>query len=176
MLQFIPAPNLGKKRNQFIALLNKKVGVGNWYWAYQFKDAKLYSWNLGIQLYEDAFWLFFKNNLTLLKEVVKNYGDVIVFDKTDLKSGLDYKIQSQQADHYEDIAIRRCLRRFGIWFKGEDLLKLPDSKFKEKKIPFHLSHLLTTGEKSVAAVHEHLVAALAIEMVDKQELSEILIR
>jgi hypothetical protein len=176
MLQFVPAPNLGKNRNKFIALLNKKVGPGNWYWAFQFSGNKLYSWNLGIQLYEDAYWVFFKNNLTRLKEIIKNYGDVYVFDKTDLKSGLDYKKQMQMVDHYEDIAIRRCMRRFGLWFKGDNLLKIPGSDLQEAKIPFHLSHLLSSENKTLNALHQHLVAILAIEMGDKQELTDILIR
>ena len=176
MLQFVPAPNLGEKRDRFVSLLNKKVKPGNWFWAYQLKANKLYSWNLGIQLYEDAYWLFFKTNLTFLREVVKNYGDVVVVDKSDMESGLDYKKQTQKKDHYEDIAIRRCLRRLGTWFQGEDLLKILDSKFKESKIPFHLPHLLTTKDRSLVGFRNHLVAVLAVEISDKQDLSEVLIR
>lgn len=176
MLQFIPAPNLREKRDEFVRLLDKKVGTGNWYWAYQFKANKLYSWSLGIQLYEDAYWLFLKHNLTFLKEIVKNYGDVFVIDKTDTKSGLDYKKQTQKKDHYQDIAIRRCLRRFGTWFQGEDLLKIPDSKFDENKIPFHLPSLLIKEDKSLIGFRNHLVAVLAIGIHDKQDLSEVLIK
>jgi hypothetical protein len=171
MLQFISAPNLGNKRDKFVALLNNKVGRGNWFWVYRFGD-KLYSWHLALQLYEDAYWVFFKNNLTSLKKLVKEYGDVMVFDKTDLKSGLDYKKQLHRADHYEDIAIRRCLRRFGTWFQGEDILKISDSELSEKNIIFHLPFF----DGKLVNFHKYLVAAIAIEMCDQQELSEKLIK
>ena len=172
MLETVPVPPLGKNRDRFKRYLNKKVGEGNWYWAFKIGKS-LYSWDLGMQLYEDSYWSFFRNNLTLFKELVKNYGDVCEFNKQDMESGTDYRKQTQDADHYQDIAIRRCLRRFGVWFRGSQLLKLPGSKYGDDKVPFHLSHL-TKGPARV--IVESKVVITAVKSVDKFKLSEILIR
>lgn len=168
----MPVPSLGKNRDRFKGYLNKKVGEGNWYWAFKIGD-NLYSWDLGMQLYEDAYWVFFRNNLTLFKDLVRNYGDVCEFNKQDLQSGTDYRKQTQQSDHYQDIAIRRCLRRFGVWFKGSNLLKLPGSKYAENQVPFHLTHILNG---TASKITESRVVITAVESVDKFKLSEILIR
>jgi hypothetical protein len=175
MLDLIPTPNLGKKRDEFTRLLNRKVGKGNWYWAFGI-GKKLYSWDLALQIYEDAYWIFFRNHLTLLKKLAKNYTDVFEFDKTDMESGLDFSIEKQKADHYQDIAIRRALRRFGIWFQGKDgtLLELPGSEYGEENIPFHLPHLIEG--KKLKDFHKRRVAIIAMKPTDKIHLGNILIR
>jgi hypothetical protein len=173
MLDLIPAPNLGKKRDKFARLLNQKVGKGNWFWAYKI-GGSLYSWELGLKVYEDAYWLFFRNHLTKLKKLVKNYNDVFEFRKEDIESGLDYTKQKNRSDHYQDIAIRRCLRRFGIWFQGAgDLLQLSNSEFGEDRVPFHLPHLIKG--KMIVDFHRMRVAMIAMTPVDKFELAKILI-
>lgn len=173
MLKSIPVRHLGKKRDKFTVFLNNKVGRGNWFWGFQLRSG-LYSWSYGLQIYEDAYWCFLKNNLTLLKELVKNYGDVYVIDKSDLSSGLDYKKQLQSEDHYADIAIRRSLRRLGLWFQGEDLLKIPASEFSESSIPFHLKYLIR-GDK-VSDLLKHLVAIVAPDDAAQHELSKKIIQ
>jgi len=172
-MEFINVPRLGKKRDEFIKLLNKRVGKGNWYWAFQI-GKNLYSWEFGLQLYEDSYWLYLKDHLTLLKEIVTKYGDVYVVDKKDLKSGLDYKKQSQYEDHYADIAIRRSLRRLGVWFKGDKLLKISESDLSENKVPFHLTHLLKN--RPVGDFLNTRVAVVVVEIGDKHELGERLIK
>lgn len=171
-MELLAVPSLGTKRDEFVKLLNKRAGKGNWYWAFQVGKL-LYSWEFGLQLYEDAYWLYLKNHLTSLKELVTNYGDVYVIDKKDLQAGLDYKKQAQYEDHYSDIAIRRSLRRLGVWFKGDRLLKLSDSEFSDSKIPFHLTHLV---KGVVADFLRTRVAVVAVEISDKHELGERLIR
>jgi hypothetical protein len=158
---------------KLISFFNKRVGEGNWFWLYKMGEI-YYSWDLGMQFYEDAYWIFFRNNLILLKELVKKYGDVFEFNKKDMDSGLDYRKQLQRSNHYQDIAIRRCLRRFGIWFKGDRALKLPGSEYDEDRVPFHLSNI--AKNQPVSYIHQTRMAALVPTSVDKYKLSEFLIR
>jgi hypothetical protein len=172
VLKYVPASKL-QKRDRFVHFLNKKVGQGNWFWGFQLKTG-LYSWGYGLQIYEDAYWCFLKDNLTSLKELVKNYGDVYVIDKLDLLSGLNYKKQLQSEDHYADIAIRRSLRRLGLWFKGDMLLKIPGSSFCDNVIPFHLKHLICGNYVSDLLCHR--VAIIAPDIESQHELSNKLIQ
>lgn len=177
MLEYTIVPiDLAIDREKFIEEINKKVGKGNWYWGFRVKS-KLYSWNLGLQLYEDAYWEFLKQNPKLIKELV-DYSDVYVYDRYDLKSILDYRKQTQKRDHFQDIAIRRCLVRFGVWFKGMDILKIPGSKFDDHKVEFHLPHLIYKPDTrcSLHSWFSNRLIIVAKTIEDKAKLSELLVQ
>lgn len=170
--------DLGNNRDKFLAKVTRVAGKGNWFWAFAAKK-KLYSWEWGLQLYEDAFWEFFKHNGSALKELVDNYSNVYVINRFDIDSGLDYKKQTQNSDHYSDIAVRRCFIRFGLSFKGKDILELGKSQFSQSKVPFHLPHLINKPD-TLGSVKSWLdtnrLIVIAPEIEDKAKLSEILVK
>lgn len=174
MLDYIQVGDLGADRDKFISKVTRVAGKGNWFWAFKV-GKKLYSWEWGLQVYEDAFYEYFKNNVELIKPLIENYHDVFVINRFDLESGIDYKKQNQNKDHYNDIAIRRCLVRFGLWFKGKELLEINNSLYSHIKIPFHLAHLAkNTSVKTWFDDSRYIVVAPEIE--DKAKLSEFLIK
>jgi hypothetical protein len=169
-------PGKIKKRDQFNNLLNKRVGEGNWFWAFKVKD-KLYSWDFGMQLYEDAYYHFLEKNIFWIKKLT-SYSDCYVINNKDLESELNYRNQNQRySDHLQDIAIRRCLVRFGVSFKGKDIFKIKDSDIDDTRVPFHLPHLIRkpNGKSIRAWYNSSRVVVIAQSIEDKLELGEKLI-
>jgi hypothetical protein len=175
MLDFIQVADLGQNRDKYLAKVTRTCGKGNWFWVFAVQK-KLYSWEWGMQLYEDAFYEYFHKHPDLLKKLVENYHDIFVFNRFDCDSGLDYKKQNQNQDHYNDIAIRRCLTRFGISFKGKDLLELGKSDYCHSKVPFHLPHLMKQAGSVKSWFNSSRLIAVAPEIEDKAKLSELLVR
>jgi len=177
MLQYIQVGDLGKNRDQFITKVQKTAGKGNWFWAFR-ANKRLYSWEWGLQLYEDAYWHYLRSNVKKLKEIIA-YNDVYVYNRHETESVLDYKIQKHYQDHYEDIAIRRCLIRFGVWFTGKELLSIKDSPFDDAKISFHLPHLINKPDATNSIrswLNTNRMIVIASEIEDKCRLAEILVK
>lgn len=176
MLSFINPIGISKNRERFIHSINKRVGKGNWFWVFKV-GKKLYSNNLGMQLYEDAYWIYLKKNIDALK-LIMNSNEIYIINRHDIESGLSYTQQNHPyQEHYADIAIRRCLRRYGTWFRGNELLSLVGSKLDDARIPFHLPHLVNSPDKTLRSWFNSsraIVVAKTIE--DEAKLSEILIR
>lgn len=168
--------DLGKDHYGFVKKYNKDYGEGNWFWGFTANNS-LYSWDWGMQLYEDAYWTHFRDNLSLLKRVVE-HSNVFSLHPSDVESGLDYRKQTGLEHHYEDIAIRRCLRRLGLWFKGKGLLNIHNTPLNPHSTKFHLKHLLSKNEDSSIYnwIENHRVAIIAEEIEDQIKLSDILIR
>ena len=90
MLEYIAVPvNINVDRDKFLNGVNNKIGKGDWFWGFRV-GKRLYSWNWGIQLYEDAYWEFLKQNPTKIRSLV-DYSNIYVYDRHDLDSGLDFK-------------------------------------------------------------------------------------
>lgn len=176
MLDFISPFGIDKDRERFLKSVDKRAGRGNWFWAFRV-DKKLFSYELGMQMYEDAYWVYMRKNLHLIKFLIKHF-DVYVTDRHDLESGLTYKKQSHPYyEHYADIAIRRCLRRYGVWFNGKELTPLVGSELDDSKVPFHLPCLINHVEKTAKVwLDSNRIIVIAKEIEDKAKLSEILIR
>lgn len=176
MLEFIQVGDLGKNRDSYLNKVSRVVGKDNWYWAFRVKK-KLYSWEFGFQLYEDAVWEYLKSKPLLLESLILNYSDVFSLNRFDTESVLDYKKQTQNSDHYNDIAIRRCLVRFGVWFQGKDLLNLAKTDYCEKHIPFHLPHLIESENKSIKSwLDNNRYIVIAKEVEDLYKFKEILVK
>lgn len=177
MLEYVEVPlSLQVERNKFANGLNSKIGKGDWFWGFR-AGKKLYSWSWGLQLYEDAYWSFFKQSPTHIRNLVA-YSNVYVYGRGDIESSLDYKKQTQLYDHFQDIAIRRCLVRFGVWFKGMDFLKLPGSDFDDSKVHFHLPHLIHKPDaiSSIKSWLSNRLIIVARTIEDKARLAEVLIK
>lgn len=176
MLELLPyTPQLQRKNRQDLAsLMNRKAGKGNWFWGF-IAGKQLYSWDWGLQLYEDAYWCYLRDNIDLVKVIAKQY-DVYVWDRYDLEAGLDYRKQTQERDHFADIAIRRTMIRLGVKFKGKDIFKIPDSLLSDTRIPFHLPHLIKAADKSARTWLNNRVIAVAPDTEGKCELAELLVK
>lgn len=176
MLDYIQVGDLGKNRDKFIQKVTRSAGKGNWFWTFRCNN-KLYSWEMGMQMYEDAYWQFLRNDVSLVKELV-GYFNVYVLDRHDIDSSINYKHQLNERDHYPDIALRRCLVRLGVWFQGKEILRIPATKFNDCNVPFHLPHLIQKPDdkksiKSWLDSNRYIVIAPDIE--DKCKLSDILV-
>ena len=161
MLNFINPFGIDEDREAFIRSVNRKAGKGNWFWVFKV-GKQLWAYELGMQLYEDAYWLFLRKDIGRIK---------------DLDSGLDYRKQTQPGEHYSDIAIRRCMRRFGIWFKGTDIFDISKTQYADRKVPFHLPHLVSSPDKSAKSwIDSNRLIVIAREVEDKCKLAEILVK
>lgn len=173
MLQFIQVGDLQDRRDKYMTKVKHKVGKDNWFWVFKLGN-KLYSQTWGMQVYEDAYYFFFHKNPELLKDLVEKWSDVYVVNRHDLVSGLNYHLQNHNRDHFHDIAIRRCLTRFGLSFQGKDILNLNDSPYCHSKIPFHLIHLFKGSLKKWFDDSRYI--AVAVEIEEKAKLSEMLVK
>jgi len=143
----------GKNKDQRQRQYNKIYGRNNWRVAWLVKG-KIFSKEEIVLLYEDSYYIFFKKHPQTLKRLIsqaKNVYDDVV---SNINSGLDYAKQETKRTHYQDIAIRRCLVRFGLKFKGKKLIQIRDYQGKHPlslklspgRIPFHLPELIKKPE------------------------------
>ena len=141
---------LGRKRNDMYEIWTERYGEGNWRIAYQWKEDVI-PLEVGIQIYEDGYYEFLKNNNSILEWLVSRASDVYDTDPTNVHSGFDYAIQETENNHIHDIAIRRVVARLGKSFEGEHLLWIR-SKSEEGRVlspgnvPFHLPELIVQEE------------------------------
>lgn len=173
MLDFIQVPDLKDKRDSFMRKVEKTVGKNNWTWAFKFRN-KFYSFHLGFQIYEDAFYSFLLKNIDLLKSLVTDYENVYHNTYEDFDSGLDYNIQKDKTDHYDDIAIRRSIARLGLQFGGKQILDIKNSPYSELKIPFHMPLGKPISVKTWFDQSRYIVVAPEIQ--DKVKFSQLLIK
>lgn len=174
MLDFIQVGDLKDKKDSFIRKVEKAVGKNNWTWSFKFRN-KFYSYPLGLQIYEDSFYSFLVKNIDLLKTLVTDYKDVYHNAYEDFESGLDYNIQKDKSEHYDDIAIRRCIARLGLKFNGEKVLDIKNSSYSEMKIPFHMP----IGGKLISVkswFDQNRYIVIAPEIQDKVKFSQLLIK
>ena len=167
-----------RSREGFIKFMDRKVGKGRWFRGISV-GKKLYSMELGLQIYEDAYFTFFRQSLERIKFLAKGYSDVFVIDNQDLQASTDYKMQTQPKEHFQDIAIRRCFRRLGIWFQGKGIFKIPDSEYDDNKISFHMPQLHRHAD-SIGSIrswlHANLVVIATPTIEDQVKLAEMLIK
>lgn len=177
MINYAEIPvDLDIDRDKFHKGLNDKVGKGDWFWGFRVSK-RLYSWSWGLQLYEDAYFEFLKKEPAAIGRLV-NHSDAFVYDRRDTDSVLDYKKQNQPRDHFQDIALRRCLVRFGVWFKGVDLLRVPGSEFDDSSVKFHLPHLIHKPDSvySIRSWLSNRLIVVAKSVEDKAKLADVLVK
>ena len=140
---------LGKDRDIKFSDWNQTYGVGNWRlaWLYQNKSLNFLQ---ACSVYEDAYYVFLKNNRTILHELVAVASDVYDDNPSNVNSGLDYLVQETVHTHIQDISIRKSLVRLGKTFRGSELIQIRDSKgihplsmtLSPGQVPFHRRDLI----------------------------------
>lgn len=140
----------GKKRDELVAKCDKEYGKGNWRLAYQW-GILVIEREQAIQIYEDAYYEFLKNNPKTLEWLVNTASDVYDTAPSNVEARFDYNHQETPNTHLQDIAIRKSVMRLGKWFKGEHLVEIR-SKSKEGRtlspgiVPFHLPEMIVKEE------------------------------
>lgn len=140
---------LGKKCDEVHALWDSKYGKGNWVIAYRWGKLIL-SQKEGIQIYEDAYYEFFKTSRLYLW-LITDACDVFDTAPSNTLSKFDYDKQETPNSHIHDIAIRRAIMRSGAWFLGKDLIQVRGKGSRGEAlsphmVPFHVPEFIVPGE------------------------------
>jgi len=171
---------LGKMRDSVCTELDTKYGPENWRFAWEV-GSNLLEFEEAILLYEDAYF-FHLTGLPICSAAFEDddgkvgwtpvislsglamydiLGEVLEFQNvydnlpTNVDSGLDYRKQETNANHYQDISIRRVLVRCGVWFSGtkKELLQIRAAskeplgrRLSPGIVPFHIPHLIKEPE------------------------------
>lgn len=143
----------GKKRDTIHDQFNAKYGVGNWRIAWQFGSQAL-PFQTAIQIYEDAYYEYLKIDRGALEQLLQEAREVYDNAETNVNSGLDYSIQENNSNHYQDISVRRVVLRLGRSFKGNELVQIRHqsdsmvgSLLSPGRVPFHLPSLIVIPAK-----------------------------
>jgi len=143
----------GKKRDAYTGEMDKKYGIANWRIRWKVAD-NFVDKNGMCALYEDAYFNYFKEHPIIAHLLVDEASDVYDDELSNVRSGLDYWVQETGRNHIQDIAIRRCLVRMGLWFKGKEPIQIRQELGKHPlsmtlspgKIIFHMPQLIEQPE------------------------------
>ncbi len=131
---------LGKSRDKKFAEWDSKYGKGNWRLVWKV-NGEVLDFLGACALYEEAYYRFLKQKPEVLGALLKEASDIYDDAPSNIKSGLDYKIQETKLNHIQDIAIRNTVKRLGLRFAGKELIQIRD---KEASHP--LSMILSPGQ------------------------------
>lgn len=149
-MQLLERPGyLGKRRDVYVASLNDRHGVGNWSFVWQWGSMVL-DFVEACGIYEDAYYQFLLSRPWVLAQLVAEAQDVYDDSPSNVDSVYDYLDQETERTHVQDIAIRCCLKRLGVWFAGHELLQIRDSRgdhplsmsLSPGQVPFHMPELI----------------------------------
>jgi hypothetical protein len=138
----------GRRKAEVLQGYDTKFGKDNWRLVWEWGELRL-EWLMAIQLYEDGYYNFLKDSLPIYNELVLKVGEVYDNNISNIKSGLDYTKQETPATHLQDIAIRRCMVRFGAWFQGKTVIQIRHNSdsptgriLSPGRVPFHLPQMI----------------------------------
>ena len=134
------------KKDKIHAGFDEQYGVGNWKLTYAWGD-QIIPRDMAIQLYEDSYYEFLKEDKEVLEWLITTASDVYDNNPSNVHSGLDYTIQEYGGNHLQDISIRRSLIRLGRWFEGDRLVEIRGSEsegymLSPGVVPFHLPEMI----------------------------------
>ncbi len=144
---------VGSHRNEEWAKRDKQYGKGNWQTVWLVGN-DLLEYEKVCQLYEDAYFEYFKQRSELLNHLLEIASDVYDDDPSNVKSGFDYSKRGDARTHIQDIAVRRCVKRFRKKFKGKQLVQIRDRAgshplslaLSPGQVPFHKPGLLSNPD------------------------------
>ncbi|MFA5020546.1 MAG: hypothetical protein WC517_00560 [Patescibacteria group bacterium] len=115
----------GEAKNERLAEYDLKYGKSNWRIRHRL-GPRLLDFPEAVRLYELCYELHFLNPDTryLWTALFKQASEVWTELESDTKSGYDYSIQLAPAPHYEDIAIRIIMNRYGKKFEGDKPIRI----------------------------------------------------
>jgi len=151
MTRFRPG-YFGRRRDEKIAHLNEKYGVGGWNLQWMIYDDNPSGWDfLGAckYFYEESYYQHLKDRPDLLSWL-STFSECYDNAETNIKSGCDYTKQEAFSTHIQDIAVRNAMRRLNVEFdpRSGQLLQIrsKDSqgwKIGPGNVPFFKPELIT---------------------------------
>lgn len=148
----------GADRDKLATSWDSEYGASNWRiaWILDTRPKKpLLIPRAGmLMLYEDAYFEYFRAHPQILEHLISEASDVYDDAPSNIASGLDYTIQETHRTHVQDIAIRRCLIRFGRRFCGSEPIQIRDAigehplsiALSPGQVPFHQPKWICTPE------------------------------
>ena len=135
---------LGKRRDERFKEWDEKYGKENWRLGWRFGDAQL-DFLGACRVYEDAYYEYLRQNPRIVSQLVAEASNVYDDEPSNVGCGLDYNSQETKRTHVQDISIRSCLVRMGLWFKGKELIRIRQEKgnhplsmvLSPGRVPFH---------------------------------------
>ena len=106
---------LGKKRDTFVNGMDTKYGKGNWEFTWKVGD-DYWPFQKAIFLYEGAYFIEMYVNVSFWKSILLLYSECYDNNVSNVNSGLDYSKQENNSNHYQDVAVRRCMLMLGLKF------------------------------------------------------------
>lgn len=136
---------LGKNRDRMYSEWDRLFGVGNWRLSWIFGACTDLDFLDMCALYEDAYHHFLEQHPDILESLIIYASNVFDDAPSNIYSRFNYSKQETPRTHVQDIAIRRCLMRRGMWFKGSELLQIRDKlgthplsvTLSPGQVPFH---------------------------------------
>ena len=136
---------LGKRRDEKYGEWGGKYGQDNWRLAWQWSEQDL-DFLGACMIYEDAYFNFLKSHPEILARLVTEAREVYDDEPSNIGSRFGYLVQETKRTHIQDIAIRRCVVRFGTWFQGKELIRIRQEKGNHElsmilspgRVPFHM--------------------------------------
>lgn len=115
----------GEKKNSIVTGYDKEYGAGNWRIRHRL-GPRLLDLAEALRLYELCYELHFLDPATrfLWTSLFQQASGVWTELESDVVSGMDYAVQLAPAPHYEDIAIRIIMKRYGKTFSGDRLIRI----------------------------------------------------
>ncbi len=147
-MELIERPGyIGKRKQEKHSEWDKRFGKGNWDFIWKLGENFL-NFEQACQVYEDSYFMHSFRIESIWRKIFADAKDVYDNAKTNINSGLDYKIQESNLTHLQDISVRRVGMRRGWKFRGERLIQIrgPESEghlLTPGLIPFHLYHPLS---------------------------------
>jgi len=142
----------GKKRDELCRGFDSKFGKNNWRIVYEWGPL-IIPRSEAIQLYEDGYYEFLKENPKTLDWLLSTASDVYDTAPSNVEAGFSYYKQETPNNHIHDVAIRRSVMRLGKWFKGDHLMHVRGPGTEGEKlrlspylVPFHLPDMIYEGE------------------------------
>lgn len=123
------------------AKLDEHFGPGNWRAMHLWNGREL-SRPEALELYEEGYFRFFHANTEVLDWLCATANEVYDIEPSNIGSGEDYFKQDSSAVHLQDIAVRRCLKRLGWSFKGDQPVQIRGRNSEGYRlnpgvVPFH---------------------------------------
>jgi hypothetical protein len=136
----------GRARDRIRQQMNNRFGVRQWYQAW-WLGQQIIGREEALSLYEEAYLSFLKAQPSLASWLYQAACEVYDNNVSNIDSGLDYSVQETDADHLQDIAIRRCLVRLGLRSAGNELIQIRGPKsagyaLDPGRVPFHMSAMI----------------------------------
>jgi len=142
----------GSMRDKLITKWDMEYNNSMWRIAYTWGESVI-GRNMALQLYEDAYYQFFRQARDKLRWLINNASNVYDNAKSNIDSHDDYSIQETRSTHLQDIAIRRVIMRMGLRFKGNDLVQIRSNsrhdigrELSAKNVPFHMPEMIHDGK------------------------------